>query len=205
MPKPQKISLAIAALGMIALIGLLLGQILRQPPPPQGLSAAIGGPFQLVDHEGKARSAADFAGRPMLIFFGFTYCPDVCPTALDRVGAALDILKETAPNHYQAVQPLFISVDPARDTPQAMADYLAYFHPKIIGLTGTEAQIAQVKKAYKVYAVRAAETDPNGQYLVDHSSFFFLMDEKNNYLAHFDHAFSPHDMAAKITAKLARN
>ncbi len=206
MPNRQKISFAIAAIGLSVILSLLLGALWREETPPRGLSANIGGPFSLIDHKGTPRSDADFAGRPMLIFFGFTYCPDVCPTALDRVGAALDILKETAPGQYEALQPLFISVDPDRDTPQAMADYLAYFHPKITGLTGTVEQINTVKRAYKVYAARAQEADANGNYLVDHSSFFFLMDDENKYLAHFEHALSAEDMAEKLHIKLsARN
>ena len=204
MPNRQKISFAIAAIGLSVILSLLLGALWREETPPRGLSANIGGPFSLIDHKGALRSDADFAGRPMLIFFGFTYCPDVCPTALDRVGAALDILKETAPGQYEALQPLFISVDPARDTPEAMADYLAYFHPKITGLTGTVEQINAVKRAYKVYAARAQEPDANGNYLVDHSSFFFLMDEQNKYLAHFNHTLSVEAMVETMVEKLTK-
>lgn len=202
MPNRQKISFAIAAIGLCVLIALMVFELNRRQAPPNGLTAAIGGPFSLTDHTGAPKTAADFAGRPLLIFFGFTYCPDVCPTALDRVGAALDILATQNPPAYDALQPLFISVDPTRDTPQALNEYLAYFHPKIIGLTGTQAEIDAVKRAYKVYAAQAATPDENGNYMVDHSSFFYLMDGDNKYMAHFDHAMTAEDMAAQLIAIL---
>ena len=215
MPKRQKISLAVAVFGLSVLLALLLVELGHRQgesgaersgenPALTRLSAQIGGPFSLTDHRGQTRTQADFAGRPMLIFFGFTYCPDVCPTALDRVGAALELLQKAAPERFDALQVLFISVDPERDTPQALADYLGYFHPKILGLTGTQASIDAVKKAYRVYAARSADTDANGHYLVDHSSFFYLMDGDNRYLAHFDHALTPEDLAAQLRKKLSQ-
>lgn len=202
-----KISLAVSAAGLLLLAGLLAYEIaeLRGTSPSSKRNAAIdiGGPFSLLDTKGRQVSEAQFAGRPMLIFFGFTYCPDVCPTSLDLLGAVLTRLEAQAPDTYAALQPVFISVDPARDTPGQMADYLSYFHPKIIGLTGSEAQIAAVKKAYRVYAVKRLETDANGNYNVDHSSFFFLMDGDNRYLAHFDHGLTEAQFADRLAAKLA--
>lgn len=203
----KKISLIVASVGILLLIGLLAGELIRRNSQDEatarGLTAAIGGPFSLVDQTGQRRSEADFAGQPMLIFFGFTYCPDVCPTALDRLGVSLDILRDTAPQAYAKLQPLFISVDPARDTPDALAEYLAYFHPKITGLTGTTQEIDAVKRAYKVYAARAQQADENGNYLVDHSSFFYLMDGDNKYLAHFPHMLAPEEMAQQLSKKLS--
>jgi protein SCO1/2 len=167
---------------------------------------AIGGAFSLTNEKGEARSEADFAGAPMLIYFGFTYCPDVCPMSLDVMGAALETLEAQNPKLFAALQPVFISVDPLRDTPEQLDDYLSYFHPKISGLTGTPEQIAMMKKAFRVYAVRRdlpEETaQDKGSYNVDHSSFFYLMDGKGRYLAHFDHGLEAQSLARKIAAKL---
>ncbi|MCH1568264.1 MAG: SCO family protein [Alphaproteobacteria bacterium] len=203
MKRSIKISLSIAAIGLIALIILLLGELNRRAAPPENrLTADIGGAFSLIDQNGNKRSDADFAGRPMLIYFGFTYCPDVCPTSLDLMGAALDILAEKNPDVFARLQPVFISVDPARDTPPVLRDYLAYFHPRLVGLTGSEADIIAVKTTYKIYAARRSDSDENGNYNVDHSSFFYLMDENNRYLAHFDHAVPAEKLAEKLAQKL---
>ena len=197
-----KISMAISAVGLVVLLGLLLSGLTQQDRVRPAGQIDVGGPFQLITVTGDTVSEADFAGRPMLMFFGFTYCPDVCPTTLDRLGLALGIIEEQAPEIYAALQPVFISVDPARDTPAQMADYLSYFHPKIIGLTGSEAQITAVKKAYRVYAAKRPEVDANGNYNVDHSSFFYLMDGENRYLAHYDDTLTAEQLAAKLMAKL---
>lgn len=207
MSQKIKISFIVSGIGLFLLLGLLLIEMNRQPssqPVRQAGAVDIGGPFELINTKGKLVTHADFAGRPMLIFFGFTYCPDVCPTGLDRLGAALEILKAQQPDVYDALQPMFISVDPARDTAAQMAEYLDYFHPKIIGLTGSEAQIKAVKSAYRVYAARAKETDANGHYNVDHSSLFYLMDGDNRYVAHFDHGITPEELAEKLAEKLAQ-
>ena len=166
------------------------------------LSASIGGAFALTDQNGIRRSQADFAGRPLLVYFGFTYCPDVCPTALDIMGGTLDALQQRDAIAYERLQPVFISVDPARDTPPVLRDYLAYFHPRLSGLTGSQADIDAIKSAFKIYAARGAAEDENGNYNVDHSSFFYLMDENNRYLAHFDHAITPEILAEKLAEKL---
>jgi protein SCO1/2 len=207
MSRNVKTSLIFATLGMAAIVLLLLfelrtaGTDARQGAETR-LSASIGGAFALTDQNGIRRSQADFAGRPMLIYFGFTYCPDVCPTALDIMGGALDALQQRDAIAYERLQPVFISVDPARDTPPVLRDYLAYFHPRLSGLTGSQADIDAVKSAFKIYAARGAAEDENGNYNVDHSSFFYLMDENNHYLAHFDHAITPEILAEKLAEKL---
>ena len=207
MSRNVKASLIFATLGMAAIVLLLLfelrtaGTDARQGAETR-LSASIGGAFALTDQNGIRRSQADFAGRPMLIYFGFTYCPDVCPTALDIMGGALDALQQRDAIAYERLQPVFISVDPARDTPPVLRDYLAYFHPRLSGLTGSQADIDAVKSAFKIYAARGAAEDENGNYNVDHSSFFYLMDENNRYLAHFDHAITPEILAEKLAEKL---
>ena len=203
----MKTSLIFATLGMASIVLLLLfelrtaGTDARQGAETR-LSASIGGAFALTDQNGIRRSQTDFAGQPMLIYFGFTYCPDVCPTALDIMGGALDALQQRDAIAYERLQPVFISVDPARDTPRVLRDYLAYFHPRLSGLTGSQADIDAVKSAFKIYAARGAAEDENGNYNVDHSSFFYLMDENNRYLAHFDHAITPEMLAEKLAEKL---
>lgn len=203
----MKTSLIFATLGMASIVLLLLfelrtaGTDARQGAETR-LSASIGGAFALTDQNGIRRSQTDFAGRPMLIYFGFTYCPDVCPTALDIMGGALDALQQRDAIAYERLQPVFISVDPARDTPPVLRDYLAYFHPRLSGLTGSQADIDAIKSAFKIYAARGAAEDENGNYNVDHSSFFYLMDENNRYLAHFDHAITPEILAEKLAEKL---
>lgn len=203
MSRNVKISLSVALAGFAVLLVLLLAELgSRQTNVRPAGDVAVGGPFTLTDQAGRSRSERDFAGRPMLVYFGFTHCPDVCPMSLDFLGAALERLETQAPDAYAKLQPLFISVDPQRDTVPAMAEYLAYFHPKITGLTGTPAQIDAVTKAYRVYAARAPETDANGHYTVDHSSFFYLMDGGGKYLAHFDHNLPPEELAARLARKL---
>ena len=208
MSRNVKTSLIFATLGMAAIVLLLLFELrTARTDARQGaetrLSASIGGAFALTDQNGIRRSQADFAGRPMLIYFGFTYCPDVCPTALDIMGGALDALQQLDAIAHERLQPVFISVDPARDTPPVLRDYLAYFHPRLSGLTGSQADIDAVKSAFKIYAARGAAEDENGNYNVDHSSFFYLMDENNRYLAHFDHAITPEILAEKLAEKLS--
>ena len=207
MSRNVKTSLIFATLGIASIVLLLLfelrtaGTDARQGAETR-LSASIGGAFALTDQNGIRRSQTDFAGRPMLIYFGFTYCPDVCPTALDIMGGALDALQQRDAIAYERLQPVFISVDPARDTPPVLRDYLAYFHPRLSGLTGSQADIDAIKSAFKIYAARGAAEDENGNYNVDHSSFFYLMDENNRYLAHFDHAITPEILAEKLAEKL---
>jgi protein SCO1 len=155
---------------------------------------AIGGPFALVDQTGRAVADTEYRGRYMLIFFGYTFCPDVCPTTLSTVAGAMDKL-----NAYQQkkVVPIFITVDPARDTPAVMKDYVAAFGPAIVGLTGSEEQIAQVAKEFKVYAAKV-KSDKPGQYTVDHSAILYLMGPDGHFVAHFPHGTSADDLAAGL-------
>ena len=208
MSRNVKTSLIFAAIGTAAILLLLLFELrMGETEGRQGaetrLSASIGGAFALTDQNGIRRSQADFAGRPMLIYFGFSYCPDVCPTALDIMGGALDALQQRDAVAYERLQPVFISVDPARDTPPVLRDYLSYFHPRLSGLTGSKADIDAVKGAFKIYAARGVAEDENGNYNVDHSSFFYLMDGNNSYLAHFDHTITPEKLAEKLADKLS--
>ena len=139
----------------------------------------IGGPFALVDHTGKARTDEDFRGKLLLIYFGYSYCPDVCPTDLQQIGLAVGRLGIAG----EAVQPLFITLDPERDTATHLADYVTLFHPRLIGLTGSAEQIRRVALAYKVYY--AKYPPGSADYVVDHTSFIYLLDENGKYIGFF--------------------
>jgi protein SCO1/2 len=141
---------------------------------------AIGGPFTLVDQTGKTVTEADFRGKWMLIYFGYTYCPDVCPTSLTTMVDALDQLGDKGKN----VVPVFITVDPERDTPKQLADYVAAFSPRLVGLTGTPEQIAAAARAYRVYYAKAKEGGSTA-YLMDHSSIVYLVDPDGKFRQHF--------------------
>ncbi|MEA2880528.1 MAG: hypothetical protein QOF14_5724 [Hyphomicrobiales bacterium] len=140
----------------------------------------IGGPFALTDQNGLRRTDADFRGKLMLVYFGFTYCPDICPTDLQAIGLALDQLGAAG----DAVQPVFITVDPERDTPHVLADYVPMFHPRLIGLSGDAAAIRKAARVYRVYYARVPTRD-GSDYTVDHSAFIYLMDREGQYLGFF--------------------
>lgn len=154
--------------------------------------ADIGGPFELTDHRGNRVRDDDFRGRYMLVFFGFTHCPDVCPSTLRDISMALDHLDDEA----DALQPLFITVDPERDDVEAMADYVTAFDSRILGLTGTRDEIDRATAAYRIYSARfpLGEND----YTMDHSAFTYLMDREGKYLAHFSFGIDPEEMAEGI-------
>jgi cytochrome oxidase Cu insertion factor (SCO1/SenC/PrrC family) len=157
----------------------------------------VGGPFELTDHTGRTRTERDFRGQLMLVYFGFTYCPDVCPTDLQAIGLAMDRLGAKAAD----LQPLFITVDPERDTPDHLAEYVKLFHPRLIGLTGSAAAIRKAADAYKVYYAKA-DPDKNGGYTVDHTAFIYLMDRDGNYLGFFPPGTSADRMAEIIRPNL---
>jgi cytochrome oxidase Cu insertion factor (SCO1/SenC/PrrC family) len=141
----------------------------------------IGGAFALTDHTGRARTDRDFRGKYLLVYFGFTFCPDVCPTDLQAIGLAMDQLGARA----EAVQPLFVTLDPARDTVDQLAQYVPLFHPKLIGMTGDEAAIARAAEAYRVYFKRVPFAENAVDYTVDHSAFVYLVDPEGKYLGFF--------------------
>lgn len=143
--------------------------------------ARVGGPFTLVDHNGQTRTEADFLGAYSLVYFGYTYCPDACPTALGIMTEALNRLDE---QQLAKIQPVFISFDPQRDTVEALKGYVPLFHPKLIGLTGTPEQTKAAAKAYRVYYVKVASENQN-DYLVDHTSYIYLMSPEGKFIKHF--------------------
>ena len=154
----------------------------------------IGGPFTLQDGDGKVVSDATYRGKYMLVYFGYTFCPDVCPTTLNAVAEAMDKLGPAAAK----VQPLFITVDPKRDTPAVVKQYAAAFGPRIEGLTGTPEEIAKVAKEYRVYyAEHRTGSGPN-DYSMDHSSVLYLMDPKGGFLAPVRADQSGEEMAATL-------
>jgi protein SCO1 len=150
----------------------------------------VGGPFELTDHRGNKRTDADFRGKLLLVYFGYTFCPDVCPTDLMQIGLAVDKLGAAGGE----VQPLFISVDPERDTASVLAAYVALFHPRLIGLTGTVAQVRAVADEYKAYYARYSPTG-GGEYLIDHTGFIYLMGRSGEYLGFFPPGTSADRMA----------
>jgi protein SCO1/2 len=150
----------------------------------------------LVDHTGQRRSDGDFRGKLMLIYFGYSYCPDVCPTDLQQMGLAIDTLGADG----NAVQPLFITLDPERDTVAHLAEYVPLFHRRLIGLTGSAEEIAKVARDYKVYYAKY----PPGRsdYVIDHSSFIYLVDQAGKYIGFFPPGTSAERMAAALKLHL---
>jgi len=225
-------ALIIFAVGGIVMAAVLAGMYVTRPdntalqePESETTLAApgsvpIGGDFKLVDHTGQTVTEADFRGRYLLIYFGFSYCPDVCPTTLNDIALALDQLGPEA----EAVQPLFISLDPARDTPDVLADYVQAFHPRLVGLTGTKAQIDKVATAYKVFYEKvspaeyynqtpdtgdgapAAETAKTAKddYMIRHQGNTYLMSPDGDYIAHFSYGTKPSVMANAMRRAIAR-
>jgi protein SCO1/2 len=156
----------------------------------------IGGPFALVDHTGMPRSDADFRGKLLLIYFGYSYCPDVCPTDLQQIGLAIDALGRDG----DAMQPLFITLDPERDSAAHLADFVPLFHPRLIGLTGSAEDIRKVARAYKVYYAKYPPGSPD--YVIDHSSFIYLVDETGKYIGFFPPGTSAGRMVEMIKLHL---
>ena len=165
-------------------------------PPAASAPAPIGGPFALTDMNGRAVTDQTFRGRWMLVFFGYTHCPDACPLALSEMSETLDRLGPMAAR----VQPLFVSVDPERDTPEALRGLLESFDPRILGLSGTPAQVAQAAQAYRVYYARHGT---GAEYAVDHSTLLYVMDPQGRYVTHFTHATGGDVVAQRLQTLLA--
>jgi cytochrome oxidase Cu insertion factor (SCO1/SenC/PrrC family) len=152
----------------------------------------IGGPFRLIDHQGRERTERDFRGRLMLVYFGFTSCPDICPTDLQQMSFALERLGSDA----RTVVPIFITLDPQRDTRALLSRYVPSFHPQMVGLTGSEAAIRKAADAYKVYYAKVAVKGA-ARYTIDHSSFIYLMSPEGKYLGFFPPS-TPADRIAQV-------
>ncbi len=167
-------------------------------PAVQQQQVSVGGPFTLVRGDGVTVTQADFAGEHTLVLFGYTFCPDVCPTALATASAALEALGEDA----EKLSVLFVTVDPERDTPAVMGDYVANFHPRVVGLSGSAEQIAAMAGAYHVYYAKADSGDTE-DYLVDHSAALYLMGPDGVYLANFRFNASVEELAAGLREHLS--
>jgi protein SCO1/2 len=192
-------------LALVALAAALVGGLLAfavLPGPREQLSrvlpstgkALVGGPFTLVDHTGKTVTDKDFRGRYMLVYFGFTNCPDVCPSGLQVMAAALEKVGAKA----DQVTPILITVDPERDTPEQLASYVPSFHPRLVGLTGSPEQIAAALKSYRVYAKKVEDPKSAAGYTFDHTSLLYLMDRNGEYVAHFTHATPVERIAERL-------
>jgi protein SCO1/2 len=171
------LAFALAFSGACILAGIMFGRMLRADLTPSG-TASIGGPFTLVSSNGQNVSERSYRGKWVLIYFGYTYCPDACPTALNNISVALEKLGSDA----RDLQPLFVTVDPQRDTRAAMADYLKSFDSRIIGLTGTQDQIDRTVKEFRVYASLEKSDDGGDSYLVSHTSYIYLMDPQGDFV-----------------------
>jgi protein SCO1 len=187
------------------LIGALAGAaVLLVTTPPGGQpvqssgTALVGGPFSLVGTDGKPVTDRDFRGRYMLIFFGFTHCPDICPAELQVIAQALEQLGDKAKN----VVPIFITLDPERDTPESMGNYVKSFGPNFVGLTGSPEAIAAAAKAYRVSYAKVENKESAADYSVDHSALVYLMDPEGQYVTHFSYGLSADQMAERLGKSL---
>ncbi len=168
----------------------------KQPVTSQSHSgkAAIGGAFNMVDQNGNAFTEANLKGYHTLMFFGFTHCPDVCPTTLSTVTDAIDTLSE---KQREKLKVVFVTVDPERDTPQLLKEYLANFSDDYIGLSGAPQNLKAMAKKYLVYYAKSADSPPE-HYLMDHSAYLYLFDTNGEYVAHFSHKMKPSALGTKL-------
>lgn len=192
----QKLLWGFAGAALIAFGALMLWQKLT--PPPGGEDPAFRAAFELTDHRGVVRTERDFAGRWMLIFFGFANCPDVCPTTLAEVAAVMAGLGEDAAK----VQPIFISIDPERDTPKALADFVPRFEAGIIGLTGTPEQIAATAEIFPIYYERIEEASAPDGYAMGHTSHLFLFDPQGGFAASWAYSTPAEEILAGLTERI---
>jgi protein SCO1/2 len=187
--RPKILAVLIAflagALTLVAAIWVVLPRNVTQP-------SNVGGPFTLTDQNGKTVTEASFKGEPFLVFFGFTNCPDICPTTLYEMS---EVLKRLGPDADKTAA-LFVSVDPERDTPEKIKQYVSSFHPRIFGLTGTEAQVEAIKKEYRVYAKKVPLKD--GDYTMDHTAVVYLMDKNGRFIAPFNLQRTADEAAADL-------
>lgn len=183
MPRHQLRNLLLGLVSAVCLgfTGLVAYSLVTEPElfrPP------IGGPFALTDVDGERITDADFAGRYRLIYFGYTHCPDVCPTELIEMTHALDAFARQAPDAAARVTPIFITVDPGRDTPAALRAYMTHFHPRFVALSGSEAETAAVAERFRV-TYRKIPGEDGQDYLLDHTAYVFLMGPEGRYVTHF--------------------
>lgn len=189
---PKLPIVAIGAAFLAAFVGLVVFTSQKPPPPP---ASAIGGPFELTAHNGSKVTDKDFLGRPFLVFFGYTHCPDVCHTTLFEISEILGALGPQA-----KIGALFVTVDPERDTPEVVKDYLANFDPRIVGVTGDRAAIDPVLREYRIYAKKAPGSGDD--YAVDHTTVVYLMDKNGRFVSSFNVARKPAEAARDLERHL---
>ncbi|MBP2227104.1 protein SCO1/2 [Azospirillum agricola] len=202
--KARIIRIAVASVLAIAVsAGIAWWQVQNASSTVAGATRSavpIGGPFTMTDSDGKTVTDADYRGKYLLVYFGYTYCPDVCPTELGAMTQALDQLGRQA----DKVQPLFVSVDPERDTVAHLKDYVGLFHPRLIGLTGTAEQVRDTARAYRVYYAKAPQKDGKpDEYLMDHSSFIYLMGPDGGFLGVYPAGTSADRIAQDLGTRIA--
>ena len=181
-----------AFVGGLVLFSAVIFIVTGRAPTPVALPSAVGGPFKLVDQNAQPITDQDLKGRPFLVFFGFTHCPDICPTTLFEVS---EIFRALGPQE-KGVRALFVTVDPERDTPAVLKDYLASFDPRVVGVTGDPAAIQAVERSYRVYAKRVPLD--GGNYTMDHTALVYLMDKDGRFVAPFNIKRRPEEAAADL-------
>ncbi len=202
MGRSPRLFLAASLLAGFVILGAGAFVALELRETPRGaagtlLASAIGGPFQLVDQNGRTVTDTQLEGKWLLVYFGYTHCPDACPTALSNIALALADLGAQRGE----VRPVFITIDPERDTSKALKDYVTAFDAPILALTGTAAQVAQAAKNYRVYYAKHPE--PGGDYSMDHTSIIYVMDPKGRFTASFTGEDPPEQIAARLKKLLA--
>lgn len=199
-PRVPLLVLAGLAAGALAAFAMLSG--LKGPPAAQTAiqtgKALIGGPFTLTDQDGKRVTEKDFLGKYMLVFFGFTHCPDICPSGLQVMAAALDQLGDKAKD----VVPVFITLDPERDTPEKIGEYVKSFHSRFVGLTGSKDEVAAAAKAYRVYYQIVPDEKNQNEYTIDHAAIIYLMGKDGTFMTHVPHATNTEAIVTALSKAL---
>ena len=192
-PRTARLLLVLGAfVAGLALFSAVIFIVTGRPPAPITMPSAIGGPFQLVDQNSKPITDQDLKGQPFLVFFGFTHCPDVCPTTLFEVS---EVLRALGPEGSR-MRALFVTVDPERDTPGKLKDYLSSFDPRVVGVTGDAAAVTAMEKSYRVYTKKVPLD--GGNYTMDHTAIVYLMDKTGRFVAPFNLKRRPEEAAADL-------
>ena len=190
--------LAIGTAAALAVFPQARQALLSTSGPVTSGKALVGGPFTLTDDSGKRVTDTDYRGRYMLVFFGYTSCPDICPASLQLISAAIENLGPKA----DRITPIFISVDPARDTPEKLGAFVKNFNPHFVGLTGTPDEVAAAAKAYKVYYKKVPNADSPADYGMDHTAIIYLMDPNGEFVTHFTPTTTVEELTATLDKRL---
>ncbi len=183
---------------LLTMLALMLAACSPAAGDPPLKGATMGGPFTLTSHQGRQVSDTDFAGKYRLVYFGYSFCPDVCPVDLQTLSAGLRQFESEDSERAEKVQPIFITVDPRRDTAEALSRYVAAFHPRLIGLTGSEEEIARAARAYAITYQAQPPATPGGEYLVDHLRIAVLYGPEGEPVAIIPHDEGPSGVAAEL-------